>query len=502
MFAAAALTSATPRAKIFIVEDEGLVAHDLESRVRREGYEVVGIADSGEQVLEELAAVSPDLILMDIRLNGGIDGIETADLVQSRYDVPIVYLTAHTDRETLDRAKITGPFGYLAKPINQGNLSTSIEVALYKHKIERELRQQRAWLRTTLRTMCEGIVVTDDCGRIQYLNPAAEELTHWTSDAASNEPIGNVLTLWDPPTGQYFDDLLPATMLEGKPTSFPPGLKLVRRDGESVSVEGEIALSAEDGVGLGAVITFRDNTLREREDRECHQDRMMQALGRLATEVANTFNNFLAVTAGLPDLLLKSGQPLDEPVKDAIDEIKTAAASAANLTRKLRGFSHSQPAAPEPVDLTTLVQQTEARCRRSQRPDIEWKTILEPSSWPILACPEQISQVLINLVENAQEAMPAGGTLTVRTENITMASSGDENRESQRFVLLMVTDTGIGVDPAVAEHIFEPFFTTKPSGTGLGLSVVRSIVDKLGGGITFDSRPGKGSAFRVILPAA
>ena len=379
-------------------------------------------------------------------------------------------------------------------------------MALCKHRLERELRQQRAWLRTTLRTMCDGVIVTDDAGRVQYLNPAAEELTRWSSDAAFNEPVSQVMQLLDPQTGQFFDDLLPATMLEGKPTSFPSGLKLMRYDGENVPVEGETALSAEDGVGLGAVITFRDIALREREERDRRQNQKMQALGRLAAGVAHAFNHFLSVIDGRPDVVLNSGQPLSEPVRHAMEQIKTAAAGAASLTRKLLEFSRTQPAPPEAVDLTMLVQQLvqqdEGLCRPSLRPDIVWKTMLEPRLRPILACPEQMSQVVVDLVVNARDAMPAGGTLTVRTENLTMASSGDEGGESQEFVLLTVADTGTGIDPAAIEHIFEPFFTTKPAGTGLGLSIAQSIVSDLGGGITVDSSPGEGSSFRILLPVA
>src|SRR5271165_1109347 len=143
-------TTPTGRASVFLVEDEGIIAHNIQSDLRKAGYKVAGAADSGRDALEQIAISRPELILMDIRIRGDMDGIELARRVQEQFDVPVVYLTAHSDMETLQRAKVTGPFGYLAKPVQQSTLSTSIEIALYKHRVESELRRQRAWLETIL----------------------------------------------------------------------------------------------------------------------------------------------------------------------------------------------------------------------------------------------------------------------------------------------------------------------------------------------------------------
>jgi CheY-like chemotaxis protein len=148
-------TEITPPAgaSIFVVEDEGIIAHNIQSDLRKAGYRVAGVADSGLDALEQIARSRPDLILIDIRIRGDMDGIEVARRVQEQFDVPVVYLTAHSDMETLKRAKVTGPFGYLAKPVQQSSLSSSIEIALYKHRVESELRRQRAWLETILSHM-------------------------------------------------------------------------------------------------------------------------------------------------------------------------------------------------------------------------------------------------------------------------------------------------------------------------------------------------------------
>src|SRR5579884_799568 len=152
--------------KVLIVEDEAIVAYDIESRLRKAGYSVPATASSGEQALEKIAETSPDLILLDIRLQGRMDGIAVAAEIKNRYKLPVIFLTAHADKATLERAKVTGPFSYLVKPIGNLNLSSAIEVALYKHRAERELQDREAWLSTVLDSVGDAMVVTDAWGRI------------------------------------------------------------------------------------------------------------------------------------------------------------------------------------------------------------------------------------------------------------------------------------------------------------------------------------------------
>ena len=491
-------------AKILIVEDEGLIARDLESRVRKAGYQVAGVVDTGEAAIQKVAESNPDLILMDIFLRGRLDGIETARQVRTNHDLPIIYLTAHTDRETLNRAKTTEPFGYLAKPIGQASLPTSIEVALYKHKVDRELRRQRAWLRTALRTMTDAVIVADNFGRVQYINPAAESLTRWSTSEVLDQPVVNVLKLLDSPSGQVVDDLLPGFMLDTNPSAFPAGLLLVTRDHERIAVEGEVAPSTDEGAPLGAVITFRDVTLKQREEQEVRHDHKMQAVGRLAAGVAHDFNNLLTVILGHASLLLGGESNLDGRVRHALDEIRRAGTTAADVTRQLLAFSRNHSPQPEPVNLTSLIQENEELFRRSIPAGIRFEVQSSADLNSVYADRGQIAQILLNLIINAGEAMPAGGSLTVTTENVEIADSDDPSAKAEEYVALTVTDTGIGMEPSVADHIFEPFFTTKRAGhgTGLGLAIVHSIVKDIGGVISVESEPGQGTTFRAFLPVA
>src|SRR5579864_8059024 len=211
--------------KIVIVEDEGLIAADLQGRLEREGYQVPGIAATGGEALQLVRAESPDLVLMDIRLAGELDGIQVADKVRQEFDVPVVYLTAYEDRETLQRASQTQAFGYIKKPIASASLQGSIEMAISKHRHERYLREQRDWLSASFSAVPDAVVVTDGSGRVCYLNPMAEQLTGCEVDRALGRSSYELLqfTYQD---GRPVQDLVTAVMLEGAPVSLPADIWL------------------------------------------------------------------------------------------------------------------------------------------------------------------------------------------------------------------------------------------------------------------------------------
>ena len=161
-------------ARVLVVEDEAIIARAIQSELRNLGYAVPETASSGEEALRKAEANHPDVVLMDIVLQGELDGIETARRLRSRFDVPVVYLSAFQDPATLDRAKATEPYGYLLKPYEEKELHTTIEIALHKHRVENQLRQTRQWLATILANIDDAIVATDQDGRIRFVNQAVE----------------------------------------------------------------------------------------------------------------------------------------------------------------------------------------------------------------------------------------------------------------------------------------------------------------------------------------
>ncbi|MBT7080934.1 MAG: response regulator, partial [Chloroflexi bacterium] len=168
--------------KILIVEDDGIVAMDLQFTLQRSGYNVVGHAPSGKEAIKLLGEAQPDLVLMDIRLRGILDGIQTSHKIRSQLDVPIVYLTAHADEDTLRRAQETEPYGYLVKPFQDEELRATVQMALYKHNMEKKLRESEEKYRTLSETMAQGVVYQDRDGAIIYANPAAEQILGLTID--------------------------------------------------------------------------------------------------------------------------------------------------------------------------------------------------------------------------------------------------------------------------------------------------------------------------------
>lgn len=190
------------QAKIMIVEDEAIVAADIQDRLKALGYEVGTLVNSGEDAEPRAAQTRPDLVLMDIKLRGDMDGVEAAQRIRQSLDIPVVYLTAHADQPTLQRAKVTEPFGYIVKPFDERALHTAIEIALYRHKAEGRLKALEQWLEAVLGSIADGVVVTDKWGLIAMLNPAASQLTGWTHSEAVMKPLAEVCRLVDPQTRQ------------------------------------------------------------------------------------------------------------------------------------------------------------------------------------------------------------------------------------------------------------------------------------------------------------
>jgi signal transduction histidine kinase/CheY-like chemotaxis protein len=230
----------------------------------------------------------------------------------------------------------------------------------------------------------------------------------------------------------------------------------------------------------------------------------MEALGRLAGGVAHDFNNLLVVINGYTDLLLSDLRE-DNPMRGDLQQVRQAGERAAMLTRQLLAFGRKQVLQPTVLSLNRIVSDVETMLQRLIGEDVELATQLDPNLGRILADPGQIEQVIVNLAVNARDAMPQGGRMTIETANVYL----DDEYARQRvgvipghYVMLRVSDTGVGIDAAIRARLFEPFFTTKPQGegTGLGLATVFGIVQASGGHIAVSSAPGEGATFTVYLP--
>jgi PAS domain S-box-containing protein len=183
------------RPQILVVEDESIVAEDMKAMLEGFGYAVPAIAFSGEEAVKKVLDTRPDLVLMDIVLKGQMSGVEAVEHIRSRCNVPVVYVTAYADETTVRRAKVTEPFGYILKPFDAREVQTTIEIALYKHRMDKQLRASEQWLGTTLRSLGDAVLATDTQGRITFMNPHAEALTGWTQAEAIGRHATEVLLI-------------------------------------------------------------------------------------------------------------------------------------------------------------------------------------------------------------------------------------------------------------------------------------------------------------------
>jgi two-component system cell cycle sensor histidine kinase/response regulator CckA len=297
-------------------------------------------------------------------------------------------------------------------------------------------------------------------------------------------------------------------------------LAAIRRDG-SVS-DQEVDLRSRDGRPMWALTylsavqseeteseciegVFIDITDRKQLQQQLQQSQKMEAVGRLAGGIAHDFNNLLTVILGHVEIALsQKGSAPD--LRESLEEIRRSGQRAAALTRQLLAFSRRQVLEPKALDLNAIVLGVERMLRPLIGEDIHLADQLEPSLWVVRADPGQIEQVILNLAVNARDAMPRGGFLTISTENAEVDEEVSRLHAGVMlpglYVMLKLSDTGVGMDAAVQAQIFEPFFTTKPIGTGsgLGLSMVYGIVKQSGGYIWVDSKLGVGTTFRIYLP--
>lgn len=366
------------------------------------------------------------------------------------------------------------------------------------------MESERELLAAAVEATGEGIVITDADGRIEYVNPAFERTTGYSR----SELVGQTPRVMK--SGKHEDDhysQLWSAISAGR--SWAGHFVNRRRDGELYEDETTIApVRGKGGAITNFVAVKRDVTAQVQLEAQLRQAQKMEAVGQLAGGVAHDFNNVLTAILGNAEMMraeLEAELPSDDPLLAALREIERGGKRAANLTRRLLSFSRRRAAEPAVLDPRRVIREMEQMLRRLIGEHIELRLLLDDGVSNVLADASQIEQVLLNLVVNARDAMPDGGTVTIRATNVELDArfvGRYPDASLGPHVCLEVTDTGCGMDGATRERIFEPFFTTKSPGrgTGLGLSTVYGIVRTFGGVVAVDSEVGAGARFRVYLP--
>ena len=369
-----------------------------------------------------------------------------------------------------------------------------------RKKIALELQEEREQLRVTLRSIGDGVITSDTDGRVVLLNKVAEELTGWTQEEAMGRPVEEVFHIINELTGEACENPVRKVLRLGHVIGLANHTALVARDGTTRSIADSGApIRDRDGEIVGTVLVFRDVTEELATERELLKTRKLESLGILAGGIAHDFNNILMALSGNISL---ARARLDPQTREArlLLRAEKAAGRAANLTRQLLTFSRGGKPVKEVSRLETIIRESADFVLHGST--VTCSHSLDPELWPVSVDPGQIGQVIQNLVLNARQAMPEGGTVAIRAENVE-----DITRETHlslpagSYVRIRVSDSGQGIAGENLEKIFDPYFTTRDKGTGLGLAICHSVINRHNGVITVDSTPGRGTTFTIYLPA-
>ena len=408
-----------------------------------------------------------------------------------------------TNFEILYRKKDGSLFTSLlsARPIQYAGEDCLVAVVAdisNRKQIEDALRQSEERYRLLVDNANEAILVIQG-GMITFVNPQAIKIMNIEGRALTPQPFLDFIHPEDRETVlQRYQERLSG---EVPPARY--SFRLVDQEGKTIWVEINAVQIAWEGEPA-ALVFLTDITEKKQLEMQFLQSQKMEAVGRLAGGVAHDFNNLLTSILGHSDLMMMRLRPGDPLIGD-IKEIIKAANRATDLTRQLLAFSRKQVMQPRILNLNGIISDMKKMLNRLIGEDITLETSLSPDLGQVLVDPGQIDQVIMNLVVNARDAMPKGGTLTIETGNALLDEVQVRSYMGAKpgaYVLLSVKDSGSGMSEELQSHIFEPFFTTKElgKGTGLGLSTVYGIVKQSNGYIRVDSRPGQGTVFKIFLP--
>ena len=467
---------------VLVVEDESLVAKDIQNRLIKFGYTVPTIVASGEEAINEATKLCPDLVLMDIKLKGKMDGIETAQQIYNTCNIPIIYLTANADDSTFERANKTNPFGYILKPFKEKDLKTIIEITLNKHRIGRELKQSEQWLATVLKSIGDAVITYDHTGVVTFMNSVAEALTGWRQQDTFGKNITEIFNIThendDTKTENYIIQFLQKGVI-----GIPEESILITRNGTEIPIN-DITTPIKDDTGniIGAVLVFRDISefkyAREARQKQIEQEHLVVELKRI-NELKDDFLSTVSHELRTPITnmrmaiqMLELLGGLAEPSHRYLKILQAECVREGELIDNLLDLQRLETASynlvlTDAVSLQDyLPSMIESFRGRTQQREQTIQLNLLPNVPPLVTDQASLGRILAELLNNACKYTPNASEIVL---SVCLKGLGKES--STIFTISNQAE----IPATELPRIFEKFYRVpkadpwKQGGTGLGL---------------------------------
>jgi len=384
---------------------------------------------------------------------------------------------------------------------DQSVVSDGVAIDITPRKqFEKELINEKERLLVTLRSIGDGVIATDIQGKIVLMNKVGEELTGWSQQEAKGKPISKIFYIINEQTRQICENPIEKVLETGKIAGLANNTLLISRDGsERIIADSGAPIQSHDGHIIGVILVFRDITHQKHMEDEMQRSQKIESIGLLAGGIAHDFNNVLSVISGNISYALSIINENDE-IHRVLDDVQTGTKQAQQLTQQLLTFSKGGDPIKRIADIRKVLKESALFVTSGSkvRCDFDFSDDL----WIVSLDTGQINQAITNIVINASQAMPDGGIIRIKAENIIIESEDNNLLLPQgNYVKISIEDSGTGIPENNISRIFDPYFTTKPKGSGLGLATTYSIIHNHHGKITLESSLGKGTIFYIYLPA-
>lgn len=497
---------------IFIVEDEIITAKSIAENIKLLGYRVAGIATNSSKAIAQILELRPDLILMDILLKkSDLDGISTAAKIKEQVNIPIVYITAHSDEETLERAKVTTPFGYILKPYTKKDLEISLKMALYKHDRELELLKRERLYSNILNSTQVGVIATDNDSLITYINPAAQKFTGWQTAEALQQKASEVVRFIDARTNEPIPHPVEQVLEQGNVVYLDEHTVLIAKDGSQIPIRDSVSPILEQSQANGAVLIFAPARESLTMDTTSTRDGQIETqitpiiktqLNKLSCDLLDIVVHELRtpltiILSTSESLRLYRQRWTTKKQNSSFDKIQRA---VGQMTRLLDNISIWEQVEanrisfqPELIDVVSLCEEllSDLRLIDGDRHKILF-TYKQVKNRMAYLDPALFRYTLNNLFLNAIKYSASDSTIYLTLER------------QENHIVLKVRDEGIGIPPQEQPYLFESFYRADNvgdiPGTGLGLAIALMCLEIQQGTISLESEVGVGTTFTVTLP--